>query len=65
MRTYLRSKIHKATVTEARLDYEGSITIDESLMLQADLREFEKVLVVDNTNGNQEMTSPKAAYAPS
>ncbi len=53
MRTYLRSKIHKATVTEARVDYEGSITIDESLMRKVDLREYEKVLVVDNTNGHR------------
>lgn len=53
MRTFLRSKIHKATVTEANLDYVGSITIDESLMRKADLREYEKVLVVDNTNGHR------------
>jgi len=51
MRVMLRSKIHKATVTEANLGYIGSITIDETLMDQADLWEGEKVLVVDNTNG--------------
>lgn len=51
MRTYLRSKIHKATVTEADIEYIGSITIDEALMKKADLDEYEKVLVVDNTNG--------------
>lgn len=53
MRTFLRSKIHKATVTEADLDYVGSITIDEALMDLADLSEYEKVLVVDNANGNR------------
>ncbi len=53
MRIFLRSKIHKATVTEANLDYVGSITIDEALMERADLQEFEKVMVVDNTNGHR------------
>jgi aspartate 1-decarboxylase len=53
MRIYLRSKIHKANVTEANLHYVGSITIDECLMKRADLTEYEKVLVVDNTNGNR------------
>lgn len=51
MRFYLHSKIHKATVTEANLDYVGSVTIDEALMEKADIREYEKVLIVDNTNG--------------
>ena len=51
MRIYLRSKIHKATVTEANLHYVGSITVDERLMEYAGLDEYEKVLVVDNTNG--------------
>jgi aspartate 1-decarboxylase len=53
MRIYLRTKIHNATVTEANLNYVGSITIDETLMKKADLAEYEKVLVVDNTNGNR------------
>jgi aspartate 1-decarboxylase len=53
MREYLKSKIHNAIVTEACLQYVGSITIDESLMKKADMEEFEKVLVVDNTNGNR------------
>ena len=53
MRIYLRSKIHKATVTEANLHYVGSITIDEALMKHADIAEYEKVLVVDNDNGNR------------
>lgn len=53
MRTYLKSKIHNAKVTEANLKYVGSITIDEALMEKADIAEYEKVLVVDNTNGNR------------
>jgi aspartate 1-decarboxylase len=51
MRQFLRVKIHKATVTEANLDYVGSVTIDSALMARVDLAEYEKVLVVDNTNG--------------
>jgi aspartate 1-decarboxylase len=53
MRIFLHSKIHKATVTEANLHYVGSITIDEQLMELADIGEYEKVLVVDNANGNR------------
>jgi aspartate 1-decarboxylase len=51
MRLVLRSKIHKANVTEANVDYIGSITIDEGLIEKAGLWPGEKVLVVDNTNG--------------
>jgi aspartate 1-decarboxylase len=51
MRQFLRAKIHKATVTEANLDYVGSVTIDSALMARVELEEYEKVLVVDNTNG--------------
>jgi len=51
MRWVLRSKIHKATVTDARLDYVGSVTIDEELIEKAALMPGEKVKVVDNTNG--------------
>ncbi len=53
MRIYLRSKIHKATITEANLHYVGSITIDECLMKLAGLAEYEKVLIVNNSNGNR------------
>ncbi len=53
MRIMLKSKIHRATVTEANLNYIGSITIDRTLMEKADLLPGEKVLVVDNTNGNR------------
>ena len=51
MRWILRSKIHKATVTQANVNYVGSITIDEDLILKSGLLPHEKVLVVDNTNG--------------
>ena len=53
MRELLQSKIHKATVTEANLEYIGSITIDESLMDKIDLWEGQKVLVVSNTSGSR------------
>ena len=51
MRWCLNSKIHKAIVTEADLDYVGSITIDEELIDKVDLFPGEKVLVVSNTSG--------------
>jgi len=51
MRWVLRSKIHKATVTEADLDYIGSITIDEDLIEKSGFWPGEKVLVVSNTSG--------------
>lgn len=50
-RTMMKSKIHRATVTEANLNYVGSITIDEDLMEAADLLENEKVQIVNNNNG--------------
>lgn len=50
-RTLLHSKIHRATVTQADLDYEGSITIDPVLLKAAEIVEFEKVDVLDITNG--------------
>ncbi|MGM0370167.1 MAG: aspartate 1-decarboxylase [Bacillota bacterium] len=46
-----KSKIHRATVTEANLDYVGSITIDKDLLEQADILPNEKVQVVNNSNG--------------
>ena len=48
-RTLLKSKIHRATVTEADLNYEGSITIDPRLMKAADIVEFERVEAVTVT----------------
>jgi aspartate 1-decarboxylase len=47
----MRSKIHKAIVTEANLDYIGSITIDQDLIDRVDLWPGEKVLIVSNTSG--------------
>ncbi|MEF3308201.1 aspartate 1-decarboxylase [Paenibacillus sp. GYB004] len=49
--TMMKSKIHRATVTEANLNYIGSITIDEDLMDLVELLPNEKVQVVDNNNG--------------
>ena len=51
MRFVLRSKIHKATVTEANINYIGSITIDRELMEMVDLWPGEKVMVVSNITG--------------
>ncbi len=48
-----KSKIHRATVTEANLNYVGSITIDEALMEAANLLEGERVQVVNNNNGER------------
>ena len=50
-RQVLGGKIQRVTVTEAKVDYEGSITIDETLMKAARLVSFEKVLVTNLTNG--------------
>jgi aspartate 1-decarboxylase len=50
-RTMLKSKIHRATVTQADLNYVGSVTVDEDLMDAADLLAGEKVAIVDVTNG--------------
>ena len=49
----LKSKIHRVTVTDANLNYIGSITIDEDLMDAANLIEFEKVHVLNNNNGER------------
>ncbi len=51
MRTMLKSKIHRATVTDANIAYEGSITIDRNLMEAADILPYEKVAVLDVDNG--------------
>jgi aspartate 1-decarboxylase len=50
-RTMLKSKIHRATVTDCDLHYVGSITVDPVLLEAADIREFEQVAVVDINNG--------------
>lgn len=49
----LKGKIHRATVTEANLDYMGSLTLDEDLMDAAGLKEFEKIQVLNITNGSR------------
>jgi aspartate 1-decarboxylase len=49
----LKSKIHRVTVTEANLNYIGSITIDEDLMNAANMIEYEKVSVLNNNNGER------------
>jgi aspartate 1-decarboxylase len=51
IRTMLKSKIHRATVTQADLHYVGSVTVDEDLMDAADLLAGEQVAIVDVTNG--------------
>ena len=52
-RTLLKSKIHRATVTDANLLYQGSITIDPLLMEAADLVQFERVEIYNCTNGER------------
>jgi len=51
--TVCKSKIHRATVTDADLNYVGSITIDADLMRRADLAPYEKVLVANVSNGER------------
>lgn len=53
IRRMLKSKIHRATLTDANVDYEGSITIDADLMAAADILEHEAVMVWDVTNGSR------------
>ena len=56
MRSMLKSKIHRARVTDANLEYEGSITLDQDLMEAAFLLEYEMVHVLDVDNGNRLQT---------
>ena len=65
MRTMLRGKIHRATVTQADLDYEGSVTIDETLMEAAGIVEWEQVHILDITNGERLVTYAIAGPAGS
>jgi len=53
LRLMLRSKIHRATVTEADLNYEGSITVDEELMRAAGILPYEQVMVSNINNGER------------
>ena len=52
-RTMLKSKIHRATVTEANVEYEGSVTIDRTLLRAADILPYEQVDIYDCTNGER------------
>ena len=51
--TMLKAKIHRAIVTQAELDYVGSITVDMDLLEQAGILEYEKVQIVDVNNGSR------------
>ncbi|MBP3924271.1 aspartate 1-decarboxylase [bacterium] len=53
---FLKSKIHRATVTDANLNYVGSITIDETLMNASKIREWQKVDILDVNNGERFQT---------
>jgi aspartate 1-decarboxylase len=55
-RTVLKAKIHRATVTDTNLDYEGSLTIDSDLLDEADILPNEQIHVWDVTNGNRIVT---------
>jgi aspartate 1-decarboxylase len=52
-RTMMKSKIHRATVTDANLHYQGSVTVDPLLLAEADILENERVEIYDVTNGNR------------
>ena len=61
----LKSKIHRATVTQADLNYVGSITIDSDLLRESGIQEYEKVEIADITNGNRLETYAIAGEAGS
>ena len=63
--TMFHGKIHRATVTEANLEYMGSITIDSDLLQQAGILPGERVQIVDNNNGNRLETYTIAGAAGS
>ena len=56
LRSMMKSKIHRATITHADLHYEGSLTVDRDLMDAADLREHEEIHVVNVNNGARLVT---------
>ncbi len=56
LRTMMKSKIHRARVTEACIDYEGSITIDSTLLDAADIIEYEQVHIYNVSNGERFIT---------
>ena len=53
VRSMMKSKIHRARITESNLEYEGSITIDEGLLEKADIQEYEQVQIYNVTNGER------------
>jgi len=53
MRIMLKSKVHRAYITDCNIDYEGSITIDRKLMEEADILPYEQVQVLDINNGSR------------
>lgn len=63
-RTMLKSKIHRATVTDCDLHYVGSITIDEDLLDAADFREFEQIINVDSEVATLRASTRFASGAP-
>lgn len=63
--TILKSKIHRATITQADIDYIGSITIDRKLMEAAGILEYEQVHIADIDNGNRLVTYVIAGKAES
>ena len=63
--TILKAKIHRATVTQADLDYVGSITIDSNLLKESGIMEYEKVEIADINNGNRLETYAIAGEAGS
>jgi len=65
MRTMMKSKIHRARVTQVDLDYEGSITIDRALMEASDILPFERVEVLNVNNGARFSTYAIAGEANS
>jgi aspartate 1-decarboxylase len=64
-RSLFKSKIHRATVTDADLDYEGSVTIDPLLMQAADILQYERVHIWNVTNGSRLETYALAGEAGS
>ena len=51
--TFLKSKIHRATVTDTQLDYEGSVAIDPDLMAEAKIKIWEQIDIYNETNGHR------------
>ncbi|MCX8129444.1 MAG: aspartate 1-decarboxylase [Clostridia bacterium] len=60
----LKAKIHRATVTDANINYEGSITISSEILKKSNIKEYEKVLVVDINNGSRFETYVIESDAP-